>query len=241
MNWRSGKIRFSLVSILVAFLLLGVMTADAQADGRTEVFEGVGSGTSEITNPDECSDTGECRVEFEGEFDAVDIGSGTARFRFVDDMSGVSSQSGSCSVPAPGVNNFVWETTEGDVLIMTQTIGFICPSDENGIGYWKRFLQVKAGTGRFQGAKGSVFISGSRVLETGKETWTFEGDIGLSISKEQHNGCYRAYFVGNLIVIPPKNAPRPLSSAIMFWLCGNDITLGGPNPREDYHIFNPQE
>lgn len=236
---RWGGFSLFSASLALALLMVALTTPDAQADGRAKSFKGGGSGTSEIINPNECSSTGECWVEFQGEFDAADIGMGTVRFQFADDLSGVSNLSASCSVPAAGVNNFIWQTTEDDVLVMKQTHGFICPSEATGRGYWKRILRIETGTGRFDGATGSLFISGSRTLETGEETWTFEGSI--TIPKDRPDGCYRAYFVGNFIVIPPKDEPPPTAHAIMFWLCGDDITLGGPNPREDYRIFNPNE
>ncbi len=242
MNYRLSKLKISIVSILIAFLMVGITSLDAQADDRTKTFAGSGSGTSQITNPDECAATGKCEIDFHGEFNSADMGMGEARFNFIDDMSGISNLSSSCSVPAPGANNFVWETDEGDTLIMTQTIGFICPSDETGRGAWNRYLKVKAGTGKFNGVTGTVFIAGTRVMATGENTsWTFEGSLTFPVERAEQNGCYRGYFIEDTMVIPPQGDPPLLPRAIMFWLCADDITLGGPDPREGYRIFNPME
>ena len=226
----------------MSVLLLGLTVAAAQAYGRTEAFTGSGSGTSTIINPDECDDTGECDMELRGEFDAGDMGIGTVSFKFSDDWSDVTGRRGSCSVPVANDNaTFIWESADGDALVMTQTLGFACPTQTGETWNWKRALSIVEGTGKFDGASGTVFVSGIRKVDTGAETWTFDGSITFPIERAQRDGCYRAYFIGNLIVIPPKDTPPPVAPSLSFWLCGDDVTLQGPNPREDYEIFNPIE
>ena len=226
-------------ALIVALVLLVTSNGGAEANSRTKDFVGSGSGTSEIANPEECDSTGKCRVELEGEFDAGEIGSGTVKFIAHDDWSGVTGRHGSCSEPAEGETSFVWETPEGDGLVMTQTLGFACPSADGDSWQWKRVLRIVEGTGKFDGVSGSVFMSGTRTVETGDETWTFDGSI--TYPRERRDGCFRAYFVGDLIVIPPKDTPPPVTPSLSFWLCGDDVSLQGPNPREGYEIFNPIE
>ena len=227
---------------LVAVLALLSQTSDGvEANVRTQDFAGSGSGTSQIVNPEECDLTGRCRVELEGEFDAGEMGSGTVSFIFHDDWSGVTGQHGSCSAPAEGETNFIWETPEGDGLVMTQTLGFVCPSVAGDSWLWKRVLRIVEGTGKFDGVSGSVFVSGTRTVETGEETWTFDGGIAFPREESQRDGCFRAYFIGDLIVIPPRDMPPPVAPSLSFWLCGDDVSLQGPNPREGYKIFNPRE
>ena len=224
-------------ALVAALGMLALMADGAEADGRTKEFSGSGSGTSQIANPDECDLTKECVVELQGEFDAGEMGMGTARFKFTDDWSRVTGQPGSCSIAIADKSNFIWETTEGDALVMTPTLGFACPSQSGDFWSWKRALRIVEGTGKFDGVKGSVFISGSRTVETGEETWSFDGSI--TFPKEQRNGCFRAYFIGDLIVIPPREMLPPVTPSLSFWLCGDDVSLQGPNPRENYEIFNP--
>ena len=222
-------------------LLLGLTGGDAQAYGRTEVFAGGGFGTSVIVDMEECDSTGRCRLELEGEFDAGEMGAGTVEFIVHEDRSGVTGQHGSCSAPAEGETSFVWETSEGDGLVMTQTVGFACPSATGETWTWKRALRIVEGTGKFDGVSGTVFASGIRTVETGAETWTFDGSITFPVERTQRDGCYRAYFIGNLIVIPPREEPPPVAPSLSFWLCGDGVTLQGPNPREGYEVFNPRE
>ena len=232
----------ALAAPVAALALLALMVVSAEADDRTKDFTGSGSGTSVIVNPEECDDsTGRCRVEMEGEFDAGEMGAGTVKFIVHDDWSGVTGRHGSCSAPAEGETSFVWETPEGDALVMTQTLGFACPSPDGETWDWKRALRIVEGTGKFDGASGTVFVSGIRKTDTGAETWTFDGSITFPIERAQRDGCYRAYFIGNLIVIPPKDTPPPVAPSLSFWLCGDGVTLQGPNPREGYEIFNPIE
>ena len=224
-----------------ALALLVLTSGGAEADDRTKDFVGSGSGTSEVVNAEECDSTGRCRVELEGEFDAGEIGSGKVKFIVHDDWSDVTGQHGSCSVPAEGQTNFTWETEEGDGLVMTQTLGFVCPSESGDTWLWKRVLRIVEGTGKFDGVSGSVYISGIRTLETGEETWTFDGSVTHPRQGSKRDGCFRAYFIGDLIVIPPRDEPPPVAPNLSFWLCGDDVSLQGPNPREGYEIFNPIE
>ena len=233
---RVWAVGFALVAVLA---LLSLTSGGVEADGRAKEFAGRGSGSSGIMNPDECDSTGECDLELRGEFDAGEMGTGTVGFKFTDDWSGVTGEQGSCSSAGAGEDSFVWETPEGDGLVMTQTLGFACPSASGESWHWKRFLQIVEGTGKFDGVKGTVFISGSRLVETGEESWTFDGSIAYP--KEQRDGCYRAYFIGDLIVIPSRDMPPPVAPSLSFWLCGDDVSLQGPNPREGYEIFNPRE
>ena len=229
------------VALMGALALFVLMGGDVEADGGTQDFVGSGTGTSEVVNPEQCDETGRCRVEMEGEFDAGEMGAGTVKFIAHDDWSGVTGQHGSCSTPAEGQTSFTWETAEGDGLVMTQTLGFVCPSESGDTWLWKRVLRIVEGTGKFDGATGSVYISGTRMVETGEETWTFDGSIVYPIKSSQRDGCFRAYFIGDLIVIPPRDQPPPVSPSLSFWLCGDDLSLQGPNPREGYEIFNPRE
>ena len=229
------------VALTVALALLVLTSGGAEADGGTQDFVGSGTGTSEVVNPEQCDETGRCRVEMEGEFDAGEMGAGTVKFIAHDDWSGVTGQHGSCSTPAEGQTSFTWETAEGDGLVMTQTLGFVCPSESGDTWLWKRVLRIVEGTGKFDGATGSVYISGTRMVETGEETWTFDGSIVYPIESSKRDGCFRAYFIGDLIVIPPRDQPPPVSPSLSFWLCGDDLSLQGPNPREGYEIFNPRE
>ena len=221
--------------------LLALAGGGAEANTGTDDFVGSGTGTSEIVNPEECDETDRCRVELEGEFDAGELGAGTVKFIAHDDWSDVTGQHGSCSAPAEGQTNFVWETAEGDGLVMIQTLGFVCPSESGDTWLWKRVLRIVEGTGKFDGVTGSVFVSGTRTVETGEETWTFDGSITYPRSESQRDGCFRAYFIGDLIVIPPREEPPPVAPSLSFWLCGDDISLQGPNPREGYEVFNPRE
>lgn len=223
----------------LALALIASLSDGAGANSRTKDFVGNGSGASVIANPEECELTGRCRLELSGEFDVGEMGAGTVSFIAYDDWSDVTGQHGSCSAPTEGETNFIWETTEGDGLAMTQTVGFVCPSANGDSWRWKRVLRIVEGTGKFDGVVGSVFISGSRDVETGEETWTINGSI--TYPREQRDGCYRAYFIGDLILIPPKNTPPPVTPSLSFWLCGDDVRLQWPNPREDYEIFNPLE
>jgi hypothetical protein len=226
---------------LAAALVLLTLTPDGvEANSRTKDFVGSGSGTSVIVNMEECESTGRCRMELEGEFDAGEMGVGTVKFIALDDRSDVTGQHGSCSAPAEGQSSFTWETSEGDGLVMTHTVGFGCPSESGDTWLWKRVLRIVEGTGKFDGVSGSVFISGTRTVETGEETWTFDGSITFPIERTQRDGCYRAYFIGDLIVIPPREQPPPVAPSLSFWLCGDGVTLQGPNPREGYEIFNPR-
>lgn len=236
-----GGFRTVLAALALALALLALTNGGAEADGRTQGFVGSGSGDSEIVNPEECDLTGRCRVELEGEFDAGEMGVGTVKFIVHDDWSGVTDRHGSCAVPDEGQTSFTWETSEGDGLVMTQTLGFVCPSADGESWLWKRALRIVEGTGKFNGATGSVFIVGTRTVETGEETWTFEGSFTLSREQARRSGCYRAYFIGDLIVIPPREQPPPAAPSLSFWLCGDGVTLQGPNPREGYEIFNPRE
>ena len=229
------------VALTVALALLVLTSGGAEANGGTQDFVGSGTGTSEVVNPEECDETGRCRVEMEGEFDAGEMGTGTVKFIAHDDWSGVTGQHGSCSTPDEGQTSFTWETAEGDGLVMTQTLGFVCPSESGDTWLWKRVLRIVEGTGKFDGATGSVYISGTRMVETGEETWTFDGSIVYPIESSKRDGCFRAYFIGDLIVIPPRDQPPPVSPSLSFWLCGDDLSLQGPNPREGYEIFNPRE
>ncbi len=236
-----------LTSMAVAVALTGALAllvftgGDVKADSGTQDFVGSGTGTSEVVNPEQCDETGRCRVELEGEFDAGETGAGTVKFIAHDDWSGVTGQHGSCSTPAEGQTSFTWETAEGDGLVMTQTLGFVCPSESGDTWLWKRVLRIVEGTGKFDGATGSVYISGTRMVETGEETWTFDGSIVYPIESSKRDGCFRAYFIGDLIVIPPRDQPPPVSPSLSFWLCGDDLSLQGPNPREGYEIFNLRE
>ena len=236
-----------LTSLAVAVALMGALTlfvlmgGDVEADGGTQDFVGSGTGTSEVVNPEECDETGRCRLEMEGEFDAGEMDAGTVKFIAHDDWSGVTGQHGSCSTPAEGQTSFTWETAEGDGLVMTQALGFVCPSESGDTWLWKRVLRIVEGTGKFDGATGSVYISGTRMVETGEETWSFDGSIVYPIKSSKRDGCFRAYFIGDLIVIPPRDQPPPVSPSLSFWLCGDDLSLQGPNPREGYEIFNPRE
>ena len=233
---------FGLLCVAVALALLLTLTADdSQAFSGTKDFMGSGSGTSMIANPEECDATGRCRVELEGEFDAGELGAGTVKFIVHDDWSGVTGRHGSCSAPAEGETSFIWETPEGDGLVMTQTLGFACPSATGEYWHWKRALRIVEGTGEFDGVKGTVFISGSRTVATGEESWTFDGSVTFPRDESQRDGCFRAYFVGDLIVIPPREQPPPVAPSLSFWLCGDGVSLQGPNPREGYEIFNPSE
>ena len=235
----AGIIRLAVAALAVILLLATLSGGDAQAYGRTKDFIGSGSGASVIANPEECDSTGRCRVELEGEFDAGDMGAGTVRFIAYDDWSGVTGRHGSCSAPDEGETSFVWETPDDDGLVMTQTLGFVCPSADGDFWHWKRALRIVEGTGKFDGVTGSVFISGTRTVETGEETWTIDGSV--TYPRERRDGCYRAYFIGDLIVIPPREQPPPVTPSLSFWLCGDDVRLQGPNPREGYEIFNPAE
>ena len=238
---RAWAIGLVLVAVMALLALLSQTSGSAEANAGTKDFVGSGTGTSEIVNPGECDSTGRCRVELEGEFDAGEMGSGTVNFIAHDDWSGVTGQHGSCTAPAEGQTNFIWETPEGDGLVMTQTLGFVCPSMSGDSWLWKRVLRIVEGTGKFDGASGSVFISGTRTVETGEETWTFDGSIDFAVEGSQRDGCFRAYFIGDLIVIPPRDQPPPVAPSLSFWLCGDDVSLQGPNPREGYEIFNPRE
>ena len=230
-----------MIALVAASVLLGLATGGAEANSGKKDFVGSGSGTSVITNPEECDSAGRCKVELVGDFDAGEMGAGSVQFRFTDDWSDVTGQHGSCSVPVEGTNSFTWETAEGDALVMTQTLGFACPSANDEFWGWKRVLRIVEGTGKFDGVTGAVFVSGSRTVETGEETWTFDGSITFPREESQRDGCYRAYFIGDLIVIPPREMPPPVAPSLSFWLCGDDISLRGPNPREGYEIFNPRE
>ena len=237
--------RIWLMVLAIAIALTGGLalttlgTGGAEANSRTKDFVGTGSGASEIVNPEECDSTGRCRIELSGDFDAGEMGAGTVSFISHDDWSRVTAQHGSCSAPAEGQSSYTWETPEGDGLVMAQTLGFVCPSADGNMWRWKRVLRIVEGTGKFDGVQGSVFIAGTRTVETGEETWTIDGSI--TYPREQRDGCYRAYFIGDLIVIPPRNQPPPVTPSLSFWLCGDDVRLQGPNPREDYEIFNPRE
>ena len=238
------RLRAWAVGLVLAVVMGLLALTSAGAEGiiaRTKDFVGSGSGTSQIVNPEECDSTGRCRVELEGEFDAGEMGSGTVSFIFHDDWSGVTGQHGSCSTPAEGQTSFTWQTPEGDGLVMTQTLGFVCPSVAGDSWLWKRVLRIVEGTGKFNGVSGSVFVSGTRTVETGEETWTFDGGIAFPREESQRDGCFRAYFIGDLIVIPPRDMPPPVAPSLSFWLCGDDVSLQGPNPREGYEIFNPRE
>lgn len=225
---------------LAMMLVLMALTFDGvEANSGTKGFMGSGSGNSVIVDMGECDSTGRCRIELEGEFDAGEMGAGTVKFIVHDDWSGVTGRHGSCSTQAEGQSSFTWETSEGDGLVMAQTVGFACPSEDGEFWNWKRVLRIVEGIGKFDGVTGVVFISGRRTVETGEETWTFDGSI--TYPKEQRNGCYRAYFIGDLIVIPPREQPPPVAPSLSFWLCGDGVTLQGPNPREGYEIFNPRE
>ena len=244
LNLPRRKLALLLAAGMLAALLATLVAAtDALAQGETSL-EGRGSGISEPANPEECEQTGICDIEIRGSFDASGSAAeiaGSVAFSFTDDRSAVSALSGACSAPAPGTHIFVWTTEEGDILRMSQTLGFMCPSDDGESGYWKRFLRVDGGTGRFDGASGSVFISGTTDFVTGEVTWTFSGDLATPATAVARLGCYRAYFIGNTIVIPPKGSPAPTYADFRFWLCGDDIALVGPDPREGYEIFNPRE
>ncbi len=232
----------AIVTALAAMLVLLALIRDSvEANSHTKDFVGSGSGTSVIVNMEECDSTGRCRIELEGEFDAGEIGTGTVNFISYDDWSAVTGQHGSCSAPAEGQSSYTWETSEGDGLVMTQTLGFVCPSLDGASWRWKRILRIVEGTGKFDGVSGSVFMSGSRTVETGEETWTFDGNLTFPVERAQRDGCYRAYFIGDLIVIPPREQPPPVAPSLSFWLCGDGVTLQGPNPREGYEIFNPRE
>lgn len=239
--WRGGGIGIILPLCAVLALLLVALTAlDARADGGTSSFAGRGSATYEVTNPEDCAETGICKGELRGDFTAAgsDLSAaGDVVFNFVDDRSRASAQSGACSSAAPGAQTFVWTAGEGNRLIMSQTLGFMCPSDNGEAGYWKRFLRIDSGSGRFDGATGSVFISGTTAFETGATNWTFNGKI--TAPAEPRQGCYRAYFIGSAILIPPRDAPAPPYADFLVWLCGDDFSLIGPNAREGYEIFNP--
>lgn len=227
---------------LAMVLVLMALTHDGvKANSRTQDFVGSGTGTSVIVNMEECDSTGRCRIELEGEFNAGEMGVGTVKFIAHDDWSGVTGQHGSCSTPAEGQTSFTWETAEGDGLVMTQTLGFACPSSDGELWRWKRALRIVEGTGKFDGVTGSVFVSGTRTVETGEETWSFDGNIVFPYERSQRDGCFRAYFIGDLIVIPPREQPPPVAPSLSFWLCGDDLSLQGPNPREGYEIFNPRE
>ena len=228
-------------ALAMVLVLLALTHDSAEANSGTKDFVGSGSGTSVIVNTEECDSTGRCRIELEGEFDAGEMGAGTVKFIVHDDQSGVTGQHGSCSTPTEGQSSFTWETSEGDGLVMTQMVGFACPSEDGKFWRWKRALRIVEGTGKFDGVKGTVFISGSRTVETGEETWTFDGGVTFPREESQRDGCFRAYFIGDLIVIPPREMPPPVTPSLSFWLCGDDVSLQGPNPREDYEIFNPSE
>ena len=239
--WRGGGMAIVLpLCAVLALLLVALAASDARADGETSRFAGRGSATYEVTNPEDCAETGICKGELRGDFTAAgsDLSAaGDVIFNFVDDRSRASSQSGACSAAAPGAQTFVWTAGEGNRLIMSQTLGFMCPSDNGEAGYWKRFLRIDSGSGRFDGATGSVFISGTTALETGATNWTFNGKI--RVPAEPRQGCYRAYFIGSAILIPPRDAPAPPYADFLVWLCGDDFSLIGPNAREGYEVFNP--
>ena len=240
---RRGLALMLAAGLLAALLTALVAAGEARAQGKT-TLEGRGSGIAEIANPEECELTGICDIEIRGDFDASDSAAeiaGSVAFSFTDDRSGISARAGACSAPAPGTHIFVWSTEEGDILRMTQTLGFMCPSEDGESGYWKRFLRVDGGTGRFDGASGTVFISGSTDFETGEVSWSFSGDLATPATAVARLGCYRAYFIGNTIVIPPSGSPAPTYADFRFWLCGDDISLVGPDPRDGYEIFNPRE
>ena len=239
-SWRGGIGIILPLSAVLALLLMALTALDARADGGTSSFAGRGSATYEVTNPQDCAETGICKGELRGDFTAVgsDLSAtGDVMFNFVDDRSRASSQSGACSAAAPGAQTFVWTAGEGNRLIMSQTLGFMCPSDNGEAGYWKRFLRIDSGSGRFDGATGSVFISGTTAFETGATNWTFNGKI--TAPAEPRQGCYRAYFIGSAILIPPRDAPAPPYADFLVWLCGDDFSLIGPNARDGYEIFNP--
>lgn len=239
--WRGGGMAIVLpLCAVLALLLVALAASDARADGETSRFAGRGSATYEVTNPEDCAETGICKGELRGDFTAAgsDLSAaGDVIFNFVDDRSRASAQSGACSAAAPGAHTFVWTAGEGNRLIMSQTLGFMCPSDNGEAGYWKRFLRIDNGSGRFDGATGSVFISGTTAFETGATNWTFNGKI--TVPAEPRQGCYRAYFIGSAILIPPRDAPAPPYADFLVWLCGDDFSLIGPNAREGYEIFNP--
>ncbi|MXY47592.1 MAG: hypothetical protein F4Y44_11595 [Chloroflexi bacterium] len=223
---------------LAVFLLFAALAGDdAYAFGFPKDFDGSGSGNSVITNADECDSTGRCKIELVGEFDAGEMGVGMLQFRFTEDWADVSGERGSCSVPVEGSNSFTWETPDGDGLVMVQTLGFACPSDNGEFWQWKRWLRIVEGTGKFDGVQGTVFVSGRRVVATGEETLTFDGS--LTFPREERDGCFRAYFIGDIIVIPPRDMPPPGQPSLKLWLCADDVRLQGPNPREGYEIFNP--
>lgn len=237
---RNGGIAILPASVLLALLLVALAGFAARADGGTSTFAGKGSGTYEVTNPEDCAETGICKGELRGDFNAAgsDLSAaGAVIFNFVDDRSRAAAQSGACSAAAPGPHTFVWTAGEGNRLIMSQTLGFMCPSENGELGYWKRFLRIDNGSGRFDGATGSVFISGTTALETGETNWSFSGKI--AVPDEPRQGCYRAYFIGSAILIPPRDAPAPPYADFLVWLCGDDFSLIGPNAREGYEIFNP--
>ena len=229
------------VALIAALVVLALSGGVSESNSRTKDFVGSGSGTSVIVNMEDCDSTGRCRIELEGEFDAGEMGVGTVKFIAHDDQSEVTGLHGSCSTPAEGQSSFTWETSEGDGLVMTQTVGFACPSASGESWLWKRALRIVEGTGKFDGVQGTVFISGTRMVETGEETWTFDGSLTFPVERTQRAGCYRAYFIGDLIVIPPREQPPPVAPSLSFWLCGEGVTLQGPNPREGYEIFNPRE
>ena len=240
MSFVSLRVVATGTALAAVLVLLALTRNGVEADTGTKDFAGSGSGTSEIVNSEECDSTGRCRIEIEGEFDAGEMGAGTVKFIVHDDWSEVTGQHGSCTTPAEGQSSFTWETSEGDGLVMTQTLGFACPSMNGEYWLWKRVLRIVEGTGKFDRAKGSVFVSGTRNVETGEETWTFEGSMEFTPRESQRDGCFRAYFIGDLIVIPPREDPPPVAPSLSFWLCGEDISLQGPNPREGYEIFNPE-
>ncbi len=255
-SWHLGNLKILLPSILISFLLLALTASVAYSNGVTirppspveeeeqrhmTTFEGSGSTTLQITNPDECSRTGRCEIEMQSDFAGfrADEGvSGSMSFSFVDERSPLSSPSQGCSTPSSDEQYSTWMISDIDRMFLTQTLGFMCPSDDGNTGYWKRFLRIDGGTGMFDGITGSVFMSGRTVLRTGETDWSFSGSI-VTHDTPRRQGCYRAYLFGELIMIPIKGMPTPDSSGTMFWLCGEDISLGGPNPRQDYEIFNP--
>lgn len=235
-NLRSALLAAA-AALTVILPFVALTSPDIHAFGWPKDFAGSGYGNSVITNTHECDATGRCKIELVGEFDAGDMGIGALQFRFTEDLSDINEARGSCSLPIKESNSFTWQTPDGDGLVMTQTLGFSCPSDNSQFWHWKRWLRVIEGTGKFDGAQGTVFVSGSRAVATGEETLTFDGS--LTFPREQRDGCYRAYFIGDIIVIPPRDMPPPGQPSLKLWLCADDVRLQGPNPREGYEIFNP--
>ena len=87
---RRGGIAILPLSVVLALLLVALAALDARADGGTSSFAGRGSGTYEVTNPEDCAETGICKGELRGDFNAAgsDLSAaGEVAFNFVDDRS----------------------------------------------------------------------------------------------------------------------------------------------------------